>query len=88
MATFLECMHRAFHYIAGVPREIVFDNAKTVVAERVGGVVQNNQNLMHMAATYGFSAKGLLGPLSRIQGQGGSFHQLREKRLLPTAARI
>lgn len=54
MATFLGCMHRAFQYIGGVPREIVFDNAKTVVAERVGGVVRYNQNLMHMAATYGF----------------------------------
>jgi transposase len=57
MATFLGCMHRALSYINGVPREVVFDNAKTVVAERVGGVVRYNEDLLRMAATYGFQPK-------------------------------
>ena len=36
MATFLACHERAFRYIGGCPREIVYDNCKTVVAERIG----------------------------------------------------
>ena len=43
MATFFGCMHRAFEYIGGVPSEILFDNAKTVVSERVGGIVRFNK---------------------------------------------
>ena len=54
MATFLSCMHRAFEYIGGVPREVLFDNAKVVVSERVGSVVRFNENLLHLSLTYGF----------------------------------
>lgn len=57
MATFQASMHRAFNYIAGVPKEVVFDNAKTVVTERVGAVIRYNENLLRMAATYGFTPK-------------------------------
>lgn len=57
MATFFGCMHRAFEYIGGVPAEILFDNAKTVVSERVGGIVRFNENLLWLAATYGFTPK-------------------------------
>ena len=57
MATFYGCMHRAFEYVGGVPREILFDNAKTVVSERVGGVVRYNENLLWLAASYGFTPK-------------------------------
>ena len=57
MATFFGCMHRAFEYIGGVPSEILFDNAKTVVSERVGGIVRFNENLLWMAAVYGFTPK-------------------------------
>ncbi len=54
MATFLSCMHRAFGYIGGVPREVLFDNAKVVVSERVGSVVRFNENLLHLSLAYGF----------------------------------
>lgn len=57
MATFFGCMHRALEYVGGVPREIIFDNAKTVVSERIGGVVRYNGNLLWLAASYGFSPK-------------------------------
>jgi len=60
MATFFGCMHRALEYVGGVPREIVFDNAKTVVSERVGGVVRYNEHLLRLAASYGFRPQGLL----------------------------
>jgi len=57
MASFLSCLHRAFEYIGGVPREIVFDNAKVVVSERVGNVVRFNENLLHLALAYGFTPR-------------------------------
>lgn len=55
MATFLSCMNRAFEYIGGVPREVLFDNAKVVVSERVGKIVRFNQDLLHYALSSGFT---------------------------------
>ncbi len=61
MATFLSCMNRAFEYIGGVPpREVLFDNAKVVVSERVGKIVRFNQDLLHYALSAGFTPPGLL----------------------------
>ena len=51
MATFLGCMHRALSYINGVSCEFVFENSKTVLDERVGGVVRYNEDLLRMGAT-------------------------------------
>lgn len=34
-----------------------FDNAKTVVSERVGNIVRYNEDLLRMAATYGFQPR-------------------------------
>lgn len=56
-ATFLSCLYRALAYAGGVPREIVFDNAKVVVSERVGKVVRFNENLLHLALAYGFTPR-------------------------------
>ncbi|MDI6711584.1 MAG: IS21 family transposase [Bacillota bacterium] len=56
-ATFLSCLYRAFAYVGGVPREIVFDNAKVMVSERVGKVVRFNKNLLHLALAYGFTPR-------------------------------
>ena len=38
-------------------REIVFDNAKVVVSERVGKSVRFNENLLHFALACGFTPK-------------------------------
>ncbi len=54
-AVFNGCLHRALHYVGGVPETILFDNAKTVVSERVGTAVRFNENLMHVALKYGFT---------------------------------
>lgn len=56
-ASFLSCLYRALAYIGGVPREIVFDNAKVVVSERVGKLVRFNENLLHFALACGFTPK-------------------------------
>lgn len=56
-ATFLSCLHRALFYVGGVPQEILFDNAKIVVSERVGTIVRFNENLLHFALSCGFKPK-------------------------------
>lgn len=55
--TFAGCLHRAFAYLGGVPTSVLFDNAKTVVADRVGSVVQFNADLLRMSLRYGFTPK-------------------------------
>lgn len=57
LATFVASLHRAFHYIGGVPKTILFDNAKTVVSERVGSTIQFNSSLSKAALIYGFMPK-------------------------------
>lgn len=57
MATFAGCLHRALEAMNGVPETILFDNAKTVVSQRIGQVVQFNENLLRLAARYGFRPK-------------------------------
>lgn len=54
MATFLACHSRALAYLGGVPHEILYDNAKTVVQERVGRVIRFHPDLLRFAAAYGF----------------------------------
>jgi hypothetical protein len=55
--TFLSCLHRSFAYIGGVPLEVLFDNAKTAVSERVGSIVRFNKDLLQMALTYNFTPR-------------------------------
>lgn len=57
MAVFNACLHRAFEYVGGIPETILFDNAKTVVAERVGTIVRFNSTLLELALRYGFTPK-------------------------------
>ncbi len=57
LATFLACHQRALEYLGGCPREIVYDNAKTVVKERVGSVVRFHPDLLRFAAAYGFKPR-------------------------------
>ncbi len=54
LATFFASLHRAFDYIGGIPQTLLFDNAKTIVSERVGSTIQFNRNLLKVALTYGF----------------------------------
>ena len=57
MASFLTSLHRALEYIGGVPREILFDNAKVVVSERVGNIVRFSEDLLQLALAYGFTPR-------------------------------
>jgi transposase len=57
MATFLASLARALEYVGGVPQVILFDNAKTVVSERVGTLVRFNEDLMNFALHAGFTPR-------------------------------
>jgi transposase len=54
---FLNSLHRAFTYIGGIPKSILFDNAKTIVSERVGSTIRFQSDLLQYAATVGFKPK-------------------------------
>lgn len=51
---FLNCLYRAFEYMGGVPKKILFDNAKVVVSERVGSVVRFQADLLQFEALMRF----------------------------------
>lgn len=57
MRPFLECHKRALEYIGGVPIEILYDNCKTVVSERLGEICRFNPDLMRFAKEYGFKPR-------------------------------
>lgn len=57
MRPFLECHKRALEYIGGVPVEILYDNCKTVVSERIGDILRFNPDLKRFAKEYGFKPK-------------------------------
>jgi len=56
-ATFLACHSRALAYLGGVPHEILYDNAKTVVLERVGTVIRFHSDLLRFASAHGFKPR-------------------------------
>ncbi|KRW92829.1 hypothetical protein SD51_00570 [Alicyclobacillus tengchongensis] len=51
---FLNCLYRGFEYMGGVPKKILFDNAKVVVSERGGSVVRFQADLLQFAALMRF----------------------------------
>ena len=68
--SFLDCHKRAFHYLGGVPDEVLYDNMK----------VKFNINLQHLAHHFGFTSK--VCPLSLGEGQGGTFRRLHSREFL------
>jgi transposase len=54
LEAFMDTHIRAFHYLGGVPQEILYDNMKTVVMSRTGGQVKLNTEFMHFAHHYQF----------------------------------
>ena len=57
-AWFLRCHLHAFHYLGGVPQEVLHDNLKTAVLERDGaGHIHWNQRYLDFAHYYGFTPR-------------------------------
>ena len=54
--SFLEALTRVFQYFGGVPRNVIFDNAKVAVKEGYGALAKKQDNYANLAAHYGFTA--------------------------------
>jgi transposase len=54
LEVFMDCHINAFHYLGGVPTEILYDNMKNVVLGRENGKVLFNTEFLHFAHHYGF----------------------------------
>lgn len=57
MPAFLDGHVTAFAFFGGVPRELLYDNLKSVVLERVGDTIRFHPTLQQLAAHYRYSAK-------------------------------
>ena len=57
LETFLDCHIHAFHFLQGVPAEILYDNMKNVVLGRENGKTVFNLEFLHFAHHYGFQPK-------------------------------
>jgi len=57
LESFLDGHVRAFHYLGGIPQEVLYDNMKHVVLRRRGGQVDFNVELLHFAHHYGFQPR-------------------------------
>jgi len=57
-AWWLRCHQHAFHFLGGVPREVLHDNLKTAVLERDGnGSIHWNPRYLDFANYYGFTPR-------------------------------
>ncbi len=54
LATLMRCHINAFHYLGGIPEEVLYDNMKTVVTEHIGDQVRFNARFLDFAHHYGF----------------------------------
>jgi hypothetical protein len=57
LESFLDGHIRAFHYLGGLPAEVLYDNMRHVVIRHLVGKVHFNPELMHFARHYGFAPK-------------------------------
>ena len=55
MANFVRGHVAAFEYLGGVPHQLLYDNLKSAVLERVGDAIRFNPRLVELAAHYRFS---------------------------------
>jgi transposase len=67
-ANFLRGHVEAFEHFQAVPREVLYDNLKSAVLERVGDAIHFNPDLLQLAAHYRFAAKPV--PVARANEKG------------------
>lgn len=82
----------AFQYFGGVPREVLFDNAKTIMIERDAygeGQHQWNAKLLNLARDYGFLARACRPYRARTKGKVERFNgYLKHSFITPLAATL
>jgi transposase len=57
MPSFLQGHVDAFEYFGGVPRQLLYDNLKSAVTERVGQAIRYNSTLLELAKHYHFGPR-------------------------------
>jgi transposase len=57
LESFVRCHVEAFEAFQGVPREILFDNLKSVVIERQGDLIRFHPHILELSGHYHFAAK-------------------------------
>ena len=88
METLLGCHERAFYYFGGVPREVLYDNMRTVVTDRDRygpGLTSLQPHLPRLRASSRIRATAVPALSAQDQGQGGTFHPLSADELLRPA---
>ena len=90
--TLCECLRAALGFFGGVPKEILFDNPKTVVIERDAygeGEHRFNRELLEVAVEYGFRARLCRPYRAKTKGKVERFNgYLRGSFLVPLAATL
>lgn len=54
LEAFMDCHIRAFHYLKGIPAEILYDNMRQVVVMDKNGAARFNVEFLHFANHYGY----------------------------------
>jgi transposase len=57
LESFVRCHVAAFEAFQGVPRELLFDNLKSVVLERQGDLIRFHPHILELSGHYHFAAK-------------------------------
>jgi transposase len=57
LPTLQRCLLNAFAYLGGVPEEVLFDNMKTVVLGREGGIIRFHSGFLDFARHYDFTPR-------------------------------
>ncbi len=92
IGTFIACLRRAFEAFGGVPREVLFDNMKTVVIERDAydeGKHRFHATLLELANECGFKIKVCRPYRAKTKGKVERFNRyLRYSFFIPLAAKF
>src|SRR5207237_10378086 len=90
LETLLGCHERAFYFFGGVPREVLYDNMRTVVSDRDrygAGLHRYNRTFLDFAQHHGFLPR-LSSVSSEDQRQGRTVHRLPTRELLHVAGQL
>ncbi|HDR9166052.1 TPA: transposase, partial [Burkholderia vietnamiensis] len=90
--TLVACHHALFEALGGIPREILYDNAKTIVVERDAygdGQHRWHAGLLDLAKRYGFLPRLCQPYRAQTKGKVERFHRyLRGNFYVPLASQL
>jgi transposase len=79
MMAFMRTLLNAFIFFGGTPKELVHDNLKTAVIERVGGIIRFNEDYLHFLRPFHITpyACAVADPASKGKIEKGGIHYVR-----------